>query len=126
MDDTILWANNLSDIFYSTCEFLTKCGNNGITLNPKKFQFGKDEVEFAGFEITSNSIKPCNKFLKAITEFPTPNDITGIRSWFGLINQVSYSFSITAEFKPFRDLLKPRISFYWDDNLQNLFDKSKK
>ena len=125
VDDTILWANNLSDIFFSTCEFLAKCGNNGITLNPKKFQFGKDEVEFAGFEITSNSIKPCNKFLKAITEFPTPNDITGIRSWFGLINQVSYSFSITAELQPFRDLLKPRRSFYWDDNLQKLFDKSK-
>ena len=23
VDDTILWAKNLSDIFYSTCEFLT-------------------------------------------------------------------------------------------------------
>ena len=125
VDDTVLWADNIHDIFFLTCKFLTRCGENGITLNPKKFQFGRDNVEFAGFEITSDNIKPCSRFLEAVKHFPTPVDITGIRSWFGLINQVSYSFSMTEELQPFRELLKPRKTFYWDENLQKLFEHSK-
>ena len=126
VDDTVLWADNLSDIFFLTCKFLTKCGENGITLNPQKFHFGEDVVEFAGFQITPQTICPSDKFLEAIKNFPTPTDITGIRSWFGLINQVAYAHSLTDDLAPFRELLKPKNKFYWDDNFQGIFERSKK
>ena len=125
VDDTILWGDDLRDIFLKTCYFLERCGNNGITLNPNKFQFGKDTVDFAGFVITNEHVKPSEKYLKAIEEFPTPTDITGVRSWFGLINQVSYAYSLNNELAPFRELLKPKNKFYWDANLQSIFDRSK-
>ena len=80
IDDTLLWANDLAGCFFLTCKFLTKCGTNSITLNPKKFHYGEDTVEFAGFEITTDSVRPSDKFLKTRPEFPTPIDITGIRS----------------------------------------------
>lgn len=126
VDDTLLWASNIEENFFQTCEFLKRCGDNGITLNPKKFQFGKDEVEFAGFQISKCSVKPSSSLITAIEGFPVPKDITGIRSWFGLVNQVAYAFSTTQELEPFRDLLKPDRKFYWDKNLNELFEKSKK
>ena len=125
IDDTLLWSNNIEKNFHLTCKFLTRCGQNGITLNPKKFQFAKDEVEFAGFTITPDSVKPCERYLQAIQSFPTPKDITGIRSWFGLVNQVSYAFSMTERMSPFRELLKPGRKFYWDENLDMIFEESK-
>lgn len=82
-------------------------------------------MEFAGFEITASEVKPCNKYLDAIRQFPTPQNITDIRSWFGLINQVSYYASMTEKMRPFRDLLKPKLPFYWDHQLQRLFEESK-
>ena len=115
----------MSDIFYRTCHFLDRCGKNGITLNPNKFQFGRDTVDFAGFVITPDSVKPSESFLKAILDFPEPTDLTGMRSWFGLINQVSYAYSLKTELQPFRDLLKPKNKFFWDENLQKLFEQSK-
>ena len=107
-----MWADTITQSFFQTCKFLDICGNNGITLNPKKFQFARDEVELAGFTITYHSVRPAQKFLKAIEEFPTPADITGIRSWFGLVNQVSYAFSLTDVMQPFRELLKPGNKFF--------------
>uniref|UniRef100_UPI00358E50A7 cingulin-like n=1 Tax=Myxine glutinosa TaxID=7769 RepID=UPI00358E50A7 len=62
--------------FFQAVQWLDTCGQNGITLNPDKFVFGKDIVEFAGFEITPNSVRPCRKYLRAILDFPTPKDIT--------------------------------------------------
>ena len=39
-------------------------------LNPEKFTFAQDVVEFAGFEITLDTVSPCKKIFGAITEFP--------------------------------------------------------
>ena len=101
-------------------------GSNGITLNPEKFSFAEETVEFAGFEITPDSVRPCKKYLQAILEFPTPKNITDVRAWFGVVNQVSYAFSMTARMQPFRDLLKPSTPFIWDEKLNASFEESKR
>ena len=118
-------ADTLEGSFFHAVEWLDICGRNGITLNPRKFTFGADVVEFAGFEITPDSVRPCEKHLKAILDFPTPTNVTDVRSWFGLVNQVSYAFSMTEKMLPFRELLKPSVPFVWTDALQRAFDKSK-
>ena len=100
-------------------------GKNGIIANSEKFEFAEDIVEFAGFEITSDSVQPCAKYLRAIREFPPPKNITDVRAWFGVINQVSYAFSMTDYMYPFRELLKPSTPFVWNDDLNEIFEKSK-
>ena len=101
------------------------CGKkNGIILNTDKFVFGADTVEFAGFEISTNDVCYCPRYMRAIIDFPTPKDLTDIRSWFGLINQVSYSFSMAEQMLPFRKLLKPGTHFAWNEELQKLFEES--
>ena len=39
-------------------------------LNPNKFKFGEDCVEFAGFEITPTNVKPCRQYINAISNYP--------------------------------------------------------
>ncbi|CAB3996762.1 Hypothetical predicted protein [Paramuricea clavata] len=101
------------------------CGRHGIILNPDKFVFGQDNVEFAGFEITPTNVRPCARYLDAIRNFPTPTNLTDIRSWFGLINQVSYAFAASTRMQPFREALKPGTPFIWNEELNNLFNESK-
>ncbi len=104
IDDALLWAPDITTAYHQAAEWLDVCGHNGITLKPTKFRFAKDEVEFAGFDITNSTVKPSCKYLKSITEFPTPRNLT---SWFGLVNQVSYALSLTAAMAPFCSLLRP-------------------
>ena len=125
IDDVALWGRDLEEIFWKTCKYLELCSKNGITFNPEKFQFGEDNVEFLGFEITKDSVKPSAAMLVAIRKFPVPRNISGVRSFFGLINQVSYAFSMASVMAPFRALLKSSAQFYWDDNLQDLFERAK-
>ena len=125
IDDSLLWAESIEESFTNAVEWLDICGKNGITLNPEKFEFAQDIVNFAGFEITKTNVRPCKKYTEAIRNFPTPQNITDIRSWFGIINQVSYAFSMTDRMLPFRKLLKPGTPFTWDSNLDKLFEESK-
>ncbi|CAL4193977.1 unnamed protein product, partial [Meganyctiphanes norvegica] len=104
VDDTLLWSNNIKESYTQAVEYLQLVGRNGIILNPKKFKFAKDEVEFAGFNISRDSISPIPTFLKAVKNFPQPKNITDIRSWFGLVNQAAYTFSKCSVMEPFRKL----------------------
>ena len=92
VDDTCLYSNTLEEYFNLVFKFLSLCSGAGMVFNKKKTQFGQMEVEFLGLE-TADSVRPSSKYLAAIRDFPRPRDITGIRSWFGLINQVNFAFS---------------------------------
>merc|ERR1711864_59780 len=106
-------------------EFLEVTGRHGIIQNPGKFVWGRRELEFVGFWLTADGIKPTEDTCKAIWDFPRPTDITGVRSWFGLVEQVSFAFSKTALMEPFRVLLKPKSEFLWTEPMQHAFDRAK-
>ena len=125
VDDTALWDNTIEGNFLRTCSYLSLCGGAGILFSKKKFQFCSKEVDFLGFRVGVDGIRPSEEFLEAIRGFPTPRDLTGIRSWFGLIEQCSYAFSKTGVMEPFRHLLKSTEKFQWTPELQEAFDSSK-
>jgi len=126
VDDTLLWDSDIAAAFWHTLNYIKLCGDNGIVFNPEKFQFAKDTVEFAGFDITPQGYRPNEKILEGIKNFPSPTNITGVRSWFGLVNQVSYAFAQAPIMSPFRELLEHNGKFYWDDTLEQLFQESKR
>ena len=125
VDDSILWRDNIESNFYATCEFLDKCGAAGIIFNRDKFQFACDEVDYVGFRITNEGIKPTKEFVDNILNFPTPKTITDVRSWFGCIQQIAYTFAISEVMLPFRQLLRPQVPFTWNEDLDRAFQASK-
>ena len=125
VDDVIIWDETLEEHWWRIIDYLILVGTNGIILNPKKFQFCQREVEFAGFLITKEDVKPLPKYLDAIREFPRPSNISEIRSWFGLVNQVSHYAKLTDLMAPFKPLLSPKTRFRWDDILEQAFQQSK-
>ena len=125
VDDTVHYDTDLEQHWWRTMEFLTLTGNAGIVLNPKKFQFASKTVDFAGFRVSATSVEPQPKFLDAIRSFPTPKTTTDIRSWFGLINQVSNYGQLRDSLTLFRPFLSPRHKFSWSEELDNAFQQSK-
>ena len=126
VDDTVFYDNDLESHWWRTIEFLRICGHAGIILNPKKFQFAKKDVEFAGFRITEGKICPLPKYIEAIKAFPTPTSTTDIRSWFGLINRVANYAKLRDAMELFRPFLSPKYKFFWSDVLNKAFEESKK
>ena len=72
---------------------------------PHNFVFGKKEVEFIGFQIWEDSFASCAVTVEAIRQFRRPHNITGVRTWFGRVELVSFAFSKNKKMDPFRDLL---------------------
>ena len=91
----------------------------------KKFQFAQIEVEFVGFCISKNGIKYLPKYLDAIQNFPTPSNVTDIRSCFGMVNQVANYAQLRELMTLFQPFLSPRVKFLWTPELDNKFNESK-
>ena len=125
VDDTVHYDSNLEDHWWRTIDFLRTVGEAGIVLNPEKFQFCSKSVEFAGFRVSESSIEPLPKYLDAIRDFPTPKNITDIRSWFGLVNQIANYAKLREIMAPFRPFLSPKNPFIWSPELDTAFKQSK-
>ena len=67
---------------------LTRCRQHGITLNPQQFQFASQQVQYVGYQITRYSVMADPARVKALQDFPTPNNLTELRSFMGLVTQL--------------------------------------
>ena len=128
VDDNLVYSDSIEENFKDVCRLLSICHNAGLVVNSDKFQFCQETVEFAGLDVTMEGVKPCKKFLESMKQFPRPTTLTEARSFFGMINQVSFSFSMSSVMEPFRHLLKPdtwSTDFKWTDELNEKFELAK-
>lgn len=125
VDNTVHYDSDLEQHWWRTIDFLTRVGQAGIVLNPDKFQFAERTVDFAGFRVSDSAIEPLPKYLDAIRDFPSPTNTTDIRSWFGLVNQVSNYAQLRDIMAPFKPFLSPRCKFSWSPELESAFQNSK-
>ena len=105
MDDSLLWDQTIADQFFSVCKYLSHTGNHGIIQNIKKFKFCRREIEFVGFTILEDGIRPNDEMIQNIRGFPRPTNISGVCAWFGLTEQVAYAFSKAEIMHPIKHLL---------------------
>ena len=125
IDDVLIWDSDIETAFFRAWDYLSFCAKHGIVISEKKFKFCRDEIEFAGLKVTNYGVAPSDKVLKAIADFPSPTNLTDAQSWFGLVNQVAWAHCDSTAMEPFRELIKPKTPFYWDDTLEKAFNQSK-
>ena len=87
----------------------------------QKFVFAEDTVDYVGFTITRDEIRPSAAMTESIRNFPAPKNITQARAFFGLVEQVSFAFSKCEDMVHFRHLLSPKTQFVWTEDLQREF-----
>ncbi|XP_068233597.1 uncharacterized protein [Palaemon carinicauda] len=101
---------------------LNRCHQYGITHNKNKFTVAAPKVNFCGYVLSSDGISADLDKVSAIRDFPTPSNITDVRSFMGLVNQLAdFTPDITAAVQPQRPLMSPKGSFVWMPNHERAF-----
>lgn len=70
-------------------------------------------------------MRKCENKIKAIIDAPTPQNVTQVKSFAGMVNYYLKFFSnISLIMRPIYDLLKKvNTYFHWSKNCQLAFDK---
>jgi len=89
VDDLAAFDATFQDHVNTVRDILTRCRRHGVTLNAKKFQFGQQNVEFAGFRLSPEGVGADPEKLAAVARFPRPTNISQMRSFMGLVEQLA-------------------------------------
>ncbi|XP_076044716.1 uncharacterized protein LOC143027329 [Oratosquilla oratoria] len=122
VDDVLLFDDDLPSHFRRIHHMLTRCRDHGITLNKEKFTVAAPSVGFCGYRLSADGISADEDKVSAIRDFPTPANLTDLRSFMGLVNQLAdFTPAITAAAQPLRPLLSPKRSFTWTPDHDKAF-----
>ena len=126
VDDILIYAPTLSILKTRSRAFLDQSRQHGVTLKQAKSQLGVTEVDFGGFRLSTTGIQTSPDLLKSIRDFPRPRNLTDLRSWFGLVNQLgNFSKELTEIMVPFRPLLTQDAVFQWLPEHDHAFVEAK-
>lgn len=97
-----------------------------MKANARKCEFLKTKIDFLGFELSGEGIKPIEDKMKAIMEAPAPEDVSSLKAYLGLLNFYgNFIRNLSSEISALYELTKKNKMFEWNDNCQKSFDKSK-
>ena len=126
VDDILLYDEDYMEHLRRVNDVLTRCRAHGITLNAEKFVLAAPKVLFCGYELSSEGIAADPEKVRAITDFAKPANLTDLRSFMGLANQLAeFSPDIASAAAPLRPLMSPKRSFVWTADHDEAFLKVK-
>ena len=98
----------------------------GVTLNLDKCVFSTKQAKFLGHVISSNGIEVDPDKEKAIADLPTPTNVQEVRTFLGMVNQLSkFSDHLADKTKSIRALLLKGNKWTWGNAQQKASSKSK-
>ena len=122
VDDALLQAPTKEELLKKLEIALSCCRQHKLTLSSKKLTMGQS-INFAGYIISADGVKPDPGQVKALKNFPVPTSLTELRSFLGLANQLAFLLPdlahVTAGLRP---LLKKDVAFLWLPEHQKSFE----
>ena len=109
VDDVLIYGPDEATHCRNVEAFLRRCEAKNIRLNPDKVVFMQQEVEFGGLVINESGYRVADHIIDGIKNFPLPETISDMRSFQGLLNQLSpYDEKVAQIFAPLRHLLSTK------------------
>lgn len=127
MDDVLMWGHSQEEHNARLLAVLQKMENAGVTLNLDKCALSQREVKFLGHIISDSGVQPDPAKTVAVQKMPEPSNISELRSFLGMVNQLGKCIPHLAEKdKPLRDLLSKKNCWFWGEAQVKAFQDLKK
>jgi hypothetical protein len=75
LDDIIITSHTLEDHHEHLRQIFTILQENGLQINPAKCVFATAGVEFLGHRVDQHGLRPLQRHVQAINDFPPPQDV---------------------------------------------------
>ena len=128
LDDCILYGTTVSQHLRTLEEVLSRFGDAGLKLKPKKCKLFQEELVYLGFLVNKRGIGPNPERAKLIRELPEPKNVRDIQVFLGKVNYYRKFIPNLAQIAhPLYELTesKNRASFAWENVHKAAFNKLK-
>ena len=126
MDDIPIFGRDEKEHDERLTGVLKRIQSAGATLNPDKCEFRKKQLKFLGHIIDENGIRADPEKISAIVEMKAPTNISELRRFMGMTNQLGkFSHNLAELTQPLRQLLSTRSTWLWGPEQEQAFTNVK-
>jgi hypothetical protein len=126
MDDVLIHAINRAKHDEILDRVLRRLAEVGLKFNRDKCEFHKSEIQFLGHIFTKDGVKPDPTKLDAIRKMESPNDVSELRRWLGMVNYLGrFLPNLSETVKPLNDLLCKDSTWTWGPQQEMAMEKVK-
>jgi hypothetical protein len=126
-DDILIYSKTLEEHVDHIKQVLDVLRKEKLFANLEKCTFCTDQVVFLGFVVSGSGIQVDESKVKAIKDWPTPENVSQVRSFHGLAGfyrRFVRDFSTIAA--PLNELTKKGVAFQWGEPQERAFQELKK
>ena len=122
MDDIVIFNSNFEDHLKDIESVFLRLREANITLKASKCVFAARSVDFLGYHLSSEGIKPQKRLTRAIEEFHRPENKKDVRRFLGLANFYrSFIKNFSDISHPLNKLTSDNTPFMWTDECETAF-----
>lgn len=126
MDDVLIPARSFEEAMTRLEEVLSILREAGLTLKLKKCKFMFHKIDFLGFEISGEGVRPGSLKTDAVSKFPAPSNQHEVRRFLGLASffrRFVRGFASLA--RPLTSLLRKDSTWKWGKDENTAFSEIK-
>ena len=86
MDDILVASHDQNQHITHLRQVFTQLNDHGLQVNPSKCVLGVSELDFLGFHVDCNGIRPLTDKVQVIKDFPLPGTRRKLWQFLGLVN----------------------------------------
>ena len=127
LDDILITGEDDAEHLHTLELVLSRLEAAGLRLKKEKCAFLMPSVEYLGHTIAADGLYPTKEKTRAIVEAPTPQDVSQLRSFLGMINYYSkFLPNLSSTLAPLYRLLEKKTGWSWGEKQEAAFQTAKK
>ena len=113
-NDVLIFATEYEKFKENVINFLDRCVEHDLHLNPEKIRINVDSVPFFRQTLMKDGLQMDANKWQVIQNWPQPKNVKELQSFLGSVNYLSKFIShLSSSRKPLQDLLKSSNEFVW-------------
>jgi len=126
VDDILVTGENDEEHLDNLGKVLQVLEENGLRLKREKCKFFMEEVDFLGYRISAEGVKPIQDKIKSILDAPAPQNESQVKSFLGMIQYYHRHLPhLASELEPLHRLLRKGVKWSWGETQERAFKAAK-
>ncbi|CAH2105722.1 unnamed protein product [Euphydryas editha] len=132
IDDILIYGRTEQEHDLRLQKVLQVLKENNVLLNNDKCLYKVKQVSFLGHELTSEGVRPLNKYIASVTHFRIPKTVEELQSFLGLVNYINkWIPNMATMTEPLKQLLRQKfgkntnIEQFWTTEQDHAFTSLK-